>query len=302
VRFHFLLTNHYPYGCAKIEDALVLIAAGLSELGHRVSYGFDDDVLPWPAVNLLVESFGEDTVVDQVINLRGVAQSRYCFGLLCPWDINAPEIANDPNAPRRGANLERLLPHLDFVWALVPSEFGGLVDPEQLHLLTLGYCAALQRDSALPRDIDVLFWGDLDGRRQEIFLELNRRGLSVDTTLSLMPEYIRRDLLDRAKLVVDVRMTEAPRFLSPDRLVAGIHSGAAIVCERFDPSTLCSLYRYVAPGAAAELADLCVMLLQSGKARELGVKARDLFASETSMAGNLRRAMSVPVFDALARS
>ncbi len=300
MRFHFLLTNHYPYGCARIQDALVPIAAGLVELGHRVTYGFDDDVPPWPAVNVLVESFGDDTVVDQVIALRGQAQSRYCFGLLCPWDIDGPEVTGDPDAPRRRANLERLMPHVDFVWTLQPGAVGGLVDPGRLRLLELGYCAALRRDSVLPRDLDVLFWGDLAGRRQALFLELNRRGLRVDTTLSVMPDYIRRDLLDRAHLVVDIRMTEAQHFLSPDLLVAGIHAAAAIVCERFDASVLSSLYRYVAPAAADELADLCVMLIQSGRAQALGTAARDLFAAETSMAGNLRRAMSVPVFDALA--
>ena len=57
MRFHFLLTNHYPFGCYQIEDIVVPVAAGLAELGHTITYGFDGDIPPWPVINLVVENF-----------------------------------------------------------------------------------------------------------------------------------------------------------------------------------------------------------------------------------------------------
>src|SRR5579859_8145783 len=86
MHFHFLLTNHYPYGVYKIEDHVKLISGGLAALGHKVTYGFDDDVAPWPSLNLLVEFFNRSPVVDQVIGLKA-ASTRYAFGLLCHEDL-----------------------------------------------------------------------------------------------------------------------------------------------------------------------------------------------------------------------
>jgi hypothetical protein len=299
MRFHFLLTNHYPYGCYRIEDIVVPIAAGLGELGHAVTYGFDDDVAPWPAVNLLVEFFNDPKVVDQVAALKSSGKPRICFGLIGIEDIQDRSVMAAPNFPDRRPNLERLLKLVDFGWTVVPCDYGAMTDPTRVRFLEYGYAPSLRRDGAVPRDVDVLFYGSIGGRRTELFNALVGRGLSVEATLGHLPDYLRDDMLDRARLVADTRRDEAVRFLAPTRIVAALHSGVAVVSEQFDISPLSSLYTYVVTTTGAEFLDVCAGLARSDRFREAGQAARDAFARETSMARNVRRAMDIPVFKEL---
>lgn len=302
MRFHFLLTNHYPYGCYKIEDIVAPIAAGLAELGHRITYGFDDDVPPWPAVNLLVEFFNEPTVVDQVLTLRRAGRERYCFGLVAYEDLADPSVMANPNFPERLPNLERLLPMLDFGWSIVPCDYSGLGGGERIRFLELGYAETLRRDPGLPRDTDVVFYSDLGDRRVPLFNELVRRGLRVSATFGVLPDFVKFDLLDTAKVMADARRSEAVRFLAPTRIVAALHGGQAVVSERFDQSPLSKLYRYVMACEPGEWVETCRQVAQSPAAAELGQAAREAFRRETSMPDNLARVMDLPVFAELANA
>lgn len=299
MRFHFLLTNHYPFGCYKIEDIVVPIAAGLAELGHTVTYGFDDDVPPWPAVNLVVEFFNDPAVVDQMARLRGSAM-RYCFGMILYEDWADASVMDDPNFPDRRRNLERALALVDFAWTTIPCDYSGLKGGERAAFLEYGYVAGLRRDSVLPKDIDVLFYGDLGPRRVPLFNALIGRGLSVSATFGLLPEYVKFDLLDRAKVVADVGRREDLRFLSPTRLIVPLHGGLSVVSEHYDRGPLAKLYRYTVGGSMTEFLDLCVTIARSPQVFALGTTAREAFAKETSMAANLQATMTGGVFAELA--
>lgn len=294
MRFHFLLTNHYPYGVYKIEDHIRLIGGGLAALGHKVTYGFDDDVVPWPGVNLLVEFFNFSPVVDQVIDLKTSA-TRYVFGLICHEDLQDP-VMDDPAFPDRRPSLERLLPHVDFAWTVVPSDYSAMPGAEKVRFLEYGYVSSLRRPDHLVRDRDVLIYGGTASRRLDVFNALVQRGLSVSMTTGILPGYFKYDLLDRARVVVDVRRTETVRFLSPSRQCTVLHSGAAIVAEKFDGSPLSKLYGYGAAVPFGEVVDMCVAVARAKECEEIARVARDSFARETSMAANLQRVMDHPVF------
>ncbi len=298
MHFHFLLTNHYPYGVYKIEDHVKLIVGGLLALGHKVTYGFDDDVAPWPSVNLLVEFFNRSPVVDQVIGLKA-ARTRYAFGLICHEDLQDP-VMDHPDFPDRRAGLERLLPHMDFVWTAVPSDYAALAGGERVRYLEYGYVPSLRRPNILTRDIDVLFYGFVGERRGPVFNALGQRGLSVSMTTGILPGYFKNDLLDRARVVADVRRSEEARFLAPSRLATVLHAGVALVAERFDAGPLSAFYRYTANAPMSELIDLCERVARADQCLALGAAARDEFAANTSMAANLRRVMDLPVFEELA--
>lgn len=299
MRFHFLLTNHYPFGCYRIEDIVVPVAAGLAELGHTITYGFDDDIPPWPAVNLLVENFNDPALVDEMVRRRA-SGTRYCFGLLAYEDVADPTVFANPSFPDRQRNLERALTLVDFGWSIIPCDYGALPGGACMRFLELGYAPALRRESVLPRDIDVLFYGDLGDRRMPLFNGLVRRGLSVSATFGLLPEYMKFELLDRCRVVADVRRNDTVRYLTPTRIVAALHAGVVIVSEQYDTSKLAKLYRYVAGTDLAQFFDLCATVAPSSKVRELGTATRELFAAETSMARNLSAAMKAPVFTELA--
>ncbi len=297
MHFHFLLTNHYPYGVYKIEDHVKLIGGGLSALGHKVTYGFDEDVAPWPGVNLLVEFFNRSSVVDQVIALKA-SRTRYIFGLICHEDLQ-DAVMDDPDFPDRRRGLEGILPHMDFVWTVVPSDYAGLAGGERVRYLEYGYVPSLRRPNVLTRDIDVLFYGFVGPRRGPVFNALVQRGLRVSMTTGILPGYFKNDLLDRARVVADVRRSDHARFLAPSRLATVLHGGVALVVERFDAGPSSVFYPYTANAPMAEFVDLCERVARADQCLALGAAAREEFASHTSMADNLRRVMDLPVFEEL---
>jgi len=296
MRFHFVLTNHYPFGVYKIEDHIKLIAGGLVDLGHKVTYGFDDDIAPWPAVNLLVEFFNDSPVVDQVIGLKR-SSTRYAFGLVCTEDLQDASVMDHPDFPGRRSSLERLLPYMDFGWTVVPSDYSGLAGGDKMRFLEYGYVPSLRRQDILQRDIDVLFYGFVGPRRMPLFEAFAARGLSVSMTTGILPGYFKHDLLDRARVVTAARRSEDARFLAPAGIATVLHAGVAIVCEKFDTSPLASLYQYVAAVDFREVVNMTERVARSDQCLALGAAGREAFAQQTSMARNLRRAMDTPLFE-----
>jgi hypothetical protein len=299
MRFHFLLTNHYPYGCYRIEDVVVPIAAGLTELGHTVTYGFDDDIPVWPVVNLVIENFNDPAVVDAIERRRKSAQ-RYCFGLIGHEDIADATVFAHEDFPDRRPNLERALSLVDFGWTMVPCDYAGLEGGKRMRFLEYGYTPALRRASALPRDLDVLFYSDLGPRRVPMFNELVKRGLSVAATFGMLPEYMKFDLIDRSRVIADARRDDSVRFLAATRIVMALHAGVIVVSEQYDAGPLANLYRYVVTATTGQFLDLCAGISRNPDALSLGAKTREAFAAETSMARNLGAAMTAPVFAELA--
>jgi hypothetical protein len=277
-----------------------LIGGGLAELGHEITYGFRDDVAPWPAINLLVEFFNDSPVTEQVIGLKaGSFKSgggRYAFGLICHEDLQDDSVMNHPNFPDRRAGLERLLKHVDFAWTIVPSDYSGLDGGERVRFLEYGYAPALRRPDVLQRDIGVLFYGDLGPRRLPLYNILVQRGVSVSASFGMLPGYVKNDLLDRARVVADVRRLAPVRFLNPSRICTALHAGALVVSESFDKGPLSSLYQYTLGVEFDQIVDVCASAAGDDRAREAGAAARELFASNTSMAANLKRVMDLPVF------
>lgn len=299
MRFHFLLTNHFRYGCFRIEDICVPIATGLGDLGHSVTYGFDDDVPPWPAVNLLVENFNNPALVEQMERLRAGPQ-RFCFGLVGHEDIAGSGVFDNPSFPDRWRNLERALGLVDFGWTIVPCDYGTLPGGERVRFLEFGYAPGLRHDSSLPRDIDVLFYGELGPRRLPLFNALVGRGLKVEASFGLLPAFFVQDLIDRAKIVADIGRADGLRFLTPTRICAALQRGATVLSEQIDKSPLAKLYRYTAPVTLDDFVETAVVVARSDRGPEIGLRAREIFAAETSMVANLRRAMDLPVFAELA--
>jgi hypothetical protein len=295
MRFHFLLTNHYSFGLYKIEDHVRLISAGLAELGHDITYGFDDDVAPWPAMNLLVEFFNDSPVVDQVIALKRSA-TRYSFGMICTEDLQDSLVMDHPNFPTRRSSLEALLPHMDVVWAVVPSDYSALEGGERVRFLQYGYAAALRRPDLLQRDIDVLFYSELGPRRMPLFNDLRLRGVNSSASFGMLPGYMKHDLLDRARVIVDVLRPDSVRFMAPARVCTALHTGALVVSEEFDKGPLASLYQYTLRAAFDQIVDVCATAARDPNCLRIGSLARERFAKETSMAANLRRVMDLPVF------
>ena len=153
---------------------------------------------------------------------------------------------------------------------------------------------------ALPIYLDVLFYSDLGPRRLPLFNALVQRKLSVSATFGLLPEYVKFELIGRARLIADARRNEDVRFMAPTRLVIALHAGVGVVSEAFDTGPLSTLYRYVVTTDAGGFLDTCANVARNPDILRLGAMAREAFARDTSMARNLRAAMQGPLFSELA--
>jgi hypothetical protein len=297
MHFHFQLANQYFAGMYRIEDVVTPILWGLRALGHRVTTGIMPDLPSWPSVVVMIEYFDRVGYPEELIGWKTTG-ARKCLGMICTEDIDDPLVMEDPRFPRRREGLLRVLPHCDFVWPLVPGYESGYVDADRLGFVDYGYCEALRWDGlpATERDIDVLFYATMNDRRRRLSDGFARRGLRVAATRGSLPSYIRRNLMARSKLVLDVRRGEEVKYTSPSRICAALQMGSTVVSELFDTSRLGALYPYTEACALGEVEERCVALARAPDVVERGLAARERFRRETSMADNLRRAMDLPVF------
>lgn len=302
MHFHFQLANHYFGGLYLIEDIVAPIAWGLRALGHRVTMGVLPDLPSWPSVVLLLEYFNRDGAVDETLNWRN-SEGRKCLGLICTEDIDDKLVMENPEHPGRRRNLLRILPHCDFVWPLVPCDYGAYVAADRLSFLDLGYVEALHRDPAPPgggRDLDVLLYASMNERRQRVVDALRARGLAVAASRGLLPDYMRDNLIGRSRVVLDVKRGDAVKYTSPSRICTALQMGATLVSERFDTTRLGELYRFTQACDFDEVVDRCAELARAPDCLAFGQEARERFRRERPMTDNLRRAMDLPVFRELA--
>jgi hypothetical protein len=302
MHFHFQLANHYFAGIYRIEDIVAPIIWGLRALGHRVTTGILPNLPVWPSIVVLVEYFDREGYDSEVIALKQPGGPRHCLGVICTEDIDDDLVMNDPLYPRRRRNLLRILPHCDFVWNIVPSSYDKYVSPDRLAFVDFGYVEALRQDGrpAAQRDIDVLFYATINERRRQLMERLERRGLRVAATRGFLPNYIRTNFLSRAKVVLDTRRGEDVRFTSPSRICTALQIGSTVVSEKFDTSRLGFLYDYTQASSYEELEERCVQLAADPACVEVGLDARERFKRGTPMVENMRRALKLPVFDAVA--
>lgn len=292
-KFSIYLQNHPHGSLVTIGDILQPLAAGLAEAGHSVQYenGF---LYNRPVVNLLIEFFPDRAFVDGVIERKRMLGNDFPLGLLVTEDIGDPSVMDNPSFPDRREHLLRMLEVADFVWSLVPiTDYARFVpDPRKVAFLRFGYVHALaEKRRPGGQDIDVLIYGLTVPRRTAIMEDLSRRGWNVRSTLGVMPDYIRLDMLKRTKLIVDVRRAEWVRFNSPSRIVAGLHAGVAVAAEHFDTGDLRYLFSYCRAAPYADLADAIDEQLK-GDAVAFGIEAQRRFRMEAPMRAFLKEPLA----------
>jgi hypothetical protein len=162
--FSFYLGNHSLGQVGKMREVMAPIHHGLVEAGHRViDFGFN--LLPGPAVNVLVENFTDDDETDGILRLKSEQGDRLHFGIVCPVDVEDDEAMESATHPRRLANLRRLLPVADFVWTFLPQTalYETWAGAGKAAPLEMGFTERLVTRQLIPtaglRDLDVLVIG-----------------------------------------------------------------------------------------------------------------------------------------------
>jgi hypothetical protein len=305
--FNFVLKHLDPLAVNSLSDFLLPIYAGLTECGHHV-IGAGTRLLPAPAINVLVESFHDDGFAEELLGLKKAGGEKFIFGILCAEDIADNIAMQVTQAPRRRANLLRLLPEADFVWTLPPqvAALAPLCNSNRIALVEFGFSERCLdpfpvRDKAW-RDLDFVIYGNDSPHRSVISGALKQQGLSCFVGYrELYPNFVADDAIRRAKVLIDLRRRPEVRFLSPTRIAKGLHFGVTVLSERFDASEIATLYAYTENCPYEELAARCQRIIRQGDFVEKGAEALSRFRAETSMRDNMKRALSLPGFQALGR-
>jgi len=127
-------------------------------------------------------------------------------------------------------------------------------------VVPIGWAPVLERIPPAPEeDVDVLFYGSLNARRQAVLDALAARGLRVDAAFGLYG--VARDArIARAKIVLNVHYYEAKVF-EVVRVSYLLANGRCVVSERgADPDEERALEAGVAFAAYDDLVDTCVRL------------------------------------------
>ncbi|MCV6970387.1 glycosyltransferase family 1 protein, partial [Mycobacterium bohemicum] len=139
----------------------------------------------------------------------------------------------------------------------------GLARPAHV---PIGYVPELTRIAPAPEDIDVLFYGALNGRRYAVLRELHDRGLRVKW-LSGAYGASRDAWIARSKIVLNVHYWDAKIF-EVTRVSYLLANRRAVVSERGgDPTLERELESGIAFADYDELVERCVELLGDERAR-----------------------------------
>jgi hypothetical protein len=186
-------------------------------------------------------------------------------------------------------DLFRRYPTWDYSQANI-EYLAGLGLPRPTYV-PVGYVPELTRVAPVPEDIDVLFYGALNGRRYAVLRELHDRGLQVKW-LSYVYGASRDAWIARSKIVLNIHYWEAKIF-EITRVSYLLANRRAVVSERSaDPALERDLQSGIAFADYDELVDRCVELLGDERARrELADRGYQAFSAR-SQAAILDRALS----------
>jgi hypothetical protein len=147
-------------------------------------------------------------------------------------------------------------------------------------LCRIGHARELERiDHNVKEDIDVLFYGGLNPRRQAVLQGLRERGLQVVVAANCFGE-ARDQLVARSKIVINIHYYPA-KVLEIVRISYLLSNGQCVVSETgADPAEEQLFQSAIAFSTYEGLVDRCVDLVQDREQRHgIGRQAKALFSS-----------------------
>lgn len=303
--FNFLMSNHHETSLNSLGELLVPIYLGLEANGHHVMR-FGIDFHEAPVINVMAEFFIDDSFVDLILDIKRSRGDRFIFGILGTEDPEDDLVMS--YYPNRLPNLRRLAGIADFVWTLLPVDryYETLCGDDRVAWLRYGFCEGYVEPDLIAnpalRDIDAIMYGNPHPHRDRVTQALAAAGIAcVGTQREAYPDFIAADMARRAKVLLDVRRNPDVRFLSPTRIMRGLHSGVAVVSERYDQSPLAYLYDYVLAASYDDVAAQCRQIIQDRTYVDRAHAALARFRAETSMTANVAAALALPAFERIAK-
>jgi predicted SAM-dependent methyltransferase len=266
------------YHVLQVRPAGYVHADALTELAESVYYGLKRLGVPVsfhepapPASRAII--FGAHLL--DADSARAIAADAIIF--------NSEQI--DANSPwLSGSYMDALKTHQ--VWDYSAENAQRLTERgvQAVQHVPLGYLPELSRIAPVVEDIDVLFYGSLNPRRQLVLDELQRRGLKVTTLTGCYGE-ARDQYIARSKVVLNLHFYESKVF-EIVRVSYLLSNFKAVVAEcgtgtSIEPDLLQALRAVPYEG----LVDACVELVQNEAARRaLAQQGFEVFSARAAEA------------------
>jgi len=289
MQFNFVLTNHRAAELQALDDILRPLFFGLRAAGHRVVAGARQFGKP-PAVNVMVEDFGDPAVVREIQAARAAAAPDFRLGVLFPLEVG--ELA-----PERRDGLRSVLPALDFAWTLAPSGLpADLVARDRAAVVRYGFHDSLvgPRLIADPagRDLDVVVYGPNSPRLDALVGRLAAAQLRhFPVRAGTFPDYIVTDLLSRAKTVAVIGGAPGADAALAPRALKSVCNGALVIAEAGSLSD--ALAGLLVTCAYDDIPADCGRIVAEGRFVERGLEALERLRGLPGMRDGLAAALAV---------
>ena len=220
-------------------------------------------------------NIGADSMLTDNLNEPGRRQivlgahllSRFLMGPLKPDSIIYNFEQVDPDSPWLDESYLNLL-RTHEVWDYSERNIALLRQQGVVNIqhLPLGYAAQMERIAPETQDIDVLFYGSINPRRQTVLDELKASGLNVMQVFGLYgPE--RDKLIARSKLVLNLHFYES-RIFEIARVSYLLTNGICVVSEDGPDPVEQSYLGALAFAPYEDLASTCAALINAPETRE----------------------------------
>jgi len=297
-RVNILLHNHGPLrqAGAALEPLVNYFWRTLASLGFAVTVTADK--LEPAAVNLYFEYFLDERLLHKLFAIKrnygtriGVVATELIVDNDIPY-LREGNLHVDPGTGLAAGQadvvqasklrVKNLLAHaasFDFTWSLLDRTHALMrsLNPNS-YLFPIGYLPPLRPVAAVPKDIDVLFFGALTPRRAAVIDEIRAAKLNVvcvgrNTEIGYVPEFALDSFIDRAKMVLNLTFAD-PRagggdqqFASGGRVPSALARGALVVSEAIAQDNYYA--PFIVSAAPSDLAARCAALAGGGKHAEV---------------------------------
>lgn len=284
--------NHFH--SPGVQDALLMMRNGARDAGHS-AYITD---LPVPdSCSIFLEHFIEDSHWKMVRDAKtiGCRTIIVCTELISASGFNCELSVSTGGAhyadtrywERRFAGFQAAITHTDEVWVLADSvvpDYQAALPGMPIRVLPHGWVSNFQRVDHEPeerKDIDFFFSGSLTPFRVDILNRLAKHH-RVAVSPQGAPDYLRLDLLARAKVCLSLPLSPANRLPSLSRLHFHLQNANFVLQLQHQDS--CALDPYVLHAPAADFGDWAVAALGVDNRRACAEASALRFRTEMPLA------------------
>jgi hypothetical protein len=289
MRFYIHTGNHYNSG--GIADTVMFLKYALEDCGHDPY--ITSAVVPGE-VNIVLEHFIEEEKLRELIDARPKGARFVLIGTepIVGGSFNAGVASTDKhygNVDYWKTRFEGFRVAADFadvIWVLAEDMVTGyqaLLPGKPVHFLPHGYVnhfATVRQRPEAQRDVDFYFSGSMTDHRTDILRTLARHH-TIRINTPGAADYMRLEMLSRAKVCLSMRLSPANAIPSVSRIHFHLQNKSFLIHEAYERP--CPLDPYLMHIPPAEFVDWAVAALAVPNRRDIAEAAHQRFKADLPM-------------------